>query len=285
MQSERLAARRRTAALLGSNDRSRQRSKSGDEGVPVMPDAEGMLARLIVQSGADISARVVLRRALLLSIIAAALCLPVHIALSGAVGVAAGALPFMRLLRRRRERAALFSRDYPSVLLAASSSIKAGLTVHGALERSVRLLSKQSPARVEVEQLMKRLEEGASRDVAVAGFGRTVQQPDLPLFRSALSLVLENGGRFAPTLERLARVCQDRESLARSARVRTSGMRMTANILLGVTPLILLMVAVRTEENWDILLHHPVARTMGLVGAGIILVSYCTLRRMSCFEA
>ncbi|HQH28199.1 MAG TPA: hypothetical protein PLP17_12435, partial [Oligoflexia bacterium] len=68
-----------------------------------------------------------------------------------------GMFPLSWLEARVTARAGKFSRDYPSVLLAAASSIKAGMTATAALERAVVLLPGDSLVRREVEQLLAAL--------------------------------------------------------------------------------------------------------------------------------
>ncbi|MBL7662755.1 type II secretion system F family protein [bacterium] len=193
-------------------------------------------------------------------------------------------LPFSYLRNRAQKRAAQFNEDYPTVLMAMASSLKVGMNPYMALERAVKLLQKTSPIRVEVERLLLELRKGTSREEAVRYFAADIALPDLDLFRAAFLLVLENGGRFAPTLQRLAQVSRDRETLTSSALVSTTTMRMTANILLLVTPFVVGMIAVRTKDFWEIILHHPVANGMATAGVLIIIVGYAALRRMSDFR-
>lgn len=198
--------------------------------------------------------------------------------------LAGAALPWIWCELRVVKRASDFSAEYPTVLLATAASIKSGMTACAALERAVRLLPKESLAATEVNTLMKALNEGVPRAEALAAFGRTVRQPDLQLFRTAFLLVLENGGRFAPTLERLAAVCRDRSILIREARVSTATMRMTANVLLGMAPLILAMISARLPNFWDIFCHNAVANTMASIGIVVITASFAVLWKMSAFR-
>lgn len=193
-------------------------------------------------------------------------------------------LPFAWCERRISKRANEFAAEYPTVLLATASSLKAGMTALTALERSIRLLPKTSLVRSEIETLLSRLIRGVPREKALQQFASTIRQPDLDLFRSAFLLVLENGGRFAPTLERLAGVCQDRSMLVRTAQVTTSTMRMTANVLLIMIPLIMSMIAVRTEDFWSVFVNHPVANTVASIGIMIIGISLAVLTKMSSFK-
>lgn len=213
----------------------------------------------------------------LFSVILSPWCLPLVFALGCAV-------PFAWVESRVRKRSLEFARDYPTMLLAAASSVKVGMTPYQALERSTRLLPKVSLVRVEVETLLKDLRAGTSREVAVKQFGRSIRQPDLELFRSAFILVLENGGRFAPTLSRLAAVSNNRAVLIRSAGVSTASMRMTANVLLVMAPVLLLVVSSRTNGFWTTFLTHPTANFLGSAGIVLIIGCYAILRHMSNFK-
>jgi tight adherence protein B len=193
-------------------------------------------------------------------------------------------LPYLWLGGKINKRSIEFSSDYPTVLLAMASSIKVGHTAYMALERATRLLPEQSIVRNEVNVMLSALRRGESRDLAVANFGKTIRQPELDLFRKAFLLVTENGGRFAPTLERLALVSKDRATLTSMARVSTTNMRMTANMLLVICPIVLGLVAVRTENYWDLFFNHPVASTLSTIGLMVILGSYTLLQKMSSFK-
>ncbi len=192
---------------------------------------------------------------------------------------------YLLLEKRAENRAQLFSADFPTILMATASSVKAGLSPYAALERSVNLLPKESVVKKEITDLLRRLRAGDVKKEAIDKFGQTVRLPDLELFREAFLVVMEHGGRFSPTLQRLATVCRDRSSLISSARVSTSSMRMTANILLFITPLVVGLVALRTENFWETILHSETANTLATIGVLIIGLSYAILIKMSSFKA
>ena len=197
----------------------------------------------------------------------------------------AAALPLAWVDRMCRLRADELSADYPAVLLGAASSVRVGMTPENALLRSIRLLPASSVARGEVELLLKRLRDGMPKDEALQRFGEQYCVPDLELFRSAFLLVSETGGRFSPTLERLATVSNARMSLIQMAAVSTASMRMTANALLGIAPVLILFLSTRIEGYWNVFRSSPAANA--LASAGILLIAFgsLTLRRMSSFRA
>ena len=198
---------------------------------------------------------------------------------AGAVAAAA-----IRKTAANSREAALFLADYPTTLMAMASSMKAGLTPLMALERAVKLLDADNELRREVQRMTGALRRGVPRETAVNHFAERITAPELELFRSAFLLVLANGGRFTPTLERLALVSRERCSLIQSAGVSTQSMRMTANILLVVAPLLVAIVSLGSADYWQILSEHPAAKMLAAGGAAMIAAGYLALRGMSNFK-
>ncbi|HMO18329.1 MAG TPA: type II secretion system F family protein [Oligoflexia bacterium] len=193
-------------------------------------------------------------------------------------------LPIYFAEKASRMRSQLFSEEYPTLLLATASNMKAGLTVYAALDRAVWLLPPDSEVKAEVGRFLEQVGRGVPKEIAVRDFARTIVLPELELFRRAFELVLSHGGKFSRTLERLAEVCRERESLIKSSRVSTASMRMTANVLLGATPIIIGMLSLRNKDYWEILFTNRNASMLGVVGVVIIVSSYLVLRRMSDFK-
>ncbi|MCC6932469.1 MAG: hypothetical protein IT292_04350 [Deltaproteobacteria bacterium] len=281
-------ARARTEALMGENATS---SVSWHTEVPneviisSNQSQEKFIRSLILQSGLNLPALAVISTALLLGFSGAYLA---HFALSiyflPIVFGLCGMIPFAYLNKLAEKRADEFLADYPSVLLATASSMKAGHTVHLAFERAVMLLPPASLARKEIEILLHKITVGVAKEIAISEFARSIRLPELDLFRSAFLLVSEHGGRFVPTLQRLSMVSRDRSILIGSAKVSTSSMRMTANFLLAVTPLLILMVSLRSADYWELILHHPTANLLASLGATIIIANYVLLRKLSAFK-
>jgi Flp pilus assembly protein TadB len=211
-----------------------------------------------------------------------ALVLPPVFALLGAL-LAIGTGGFL-IDSRRFKRALRFNADYPSVLLAMSSSLKVGLSPITALEGAVAHMDEANLVRREVTTLLDNLRRGIAKKRALELFAQTVALAELDLFRQAFTLVLEHGGRFSPTLERLAKVSRDRASLIHGATVSTTTMRMTANVLLLITPLIPLILSSHSKSYWETLRENPTANTCAGAGLFIILGSYLTLQLLSRFR-
>lgn len=278
-------AQKRTASLLSADSRLSSPSHIRNLREEYKGSQTGILSQKIYEAGLRFAPYQVILFSLILGALCAVILFPLIHPVFAILGVlSVSALPYLYLLRCAELRATEFGEDFPNLLLATASSMKAGMTVYDALERGVRLLPEERIVRMETEALMKRVARGQSRELAIARFADSIARPDVALFRSAFLLVLDSGGRFAPTLERLALASRDRSTLIRTASVRCSSMRMTANILLALTPIILFMVAVRTEGYFEILRTNQTANILATIGLGMILGSYVVLRRMSAFR-
>jgi Flp pilus assembly protein TadB len=170
------------------------------------------------------------------------------------------------------------------VLLATASNLKAGLSVYSALERAIQLLDENSRIKAEIRSLLEQVSRGVPKEVAVSEFAEGIDLPELRLFKRAFILVLVHGGKFSRTLERLSEVCRDRDALVKSANVSTASMRMTANVLLAIAPLLMLVLSFRTKGFWTILFENSIASGLGIVGASIIIGAFFILRKLSDFK-
>ncbi len=193
-------------------------------------------------------------------------------------------IPFSWLEGRVLKRASVFTLDYSTVLLATASSVRVGMTVDAALERATKQLPDDSAVKQEIHLFLQKIKQGIPKEIAIEEFAASIRQPDLQLFRVAYILATEVGGRFAPTLTRLAEVSQDREQLIHHAQTSTATMRMTANVLLVIAPGLQYMLSLRTKDYWDIILEDSMANMMASTGVIIILFGYIVLRKMSKFK-
>ena len=192
--------------------------------------------------------------------------------------------PIAYLQSRADKRALLFLNDYPSILLAVASYMKAGLNLYPAMEKASRLLPDTNMVVKEIKLLLEKISSGASKEQAILSFAEHIRLPELELFRQAMLLASENGGKFVPTLHRLAIISKDRANLIVSAKSGTATMKLTANVLLVMAPLLLLFMSARIENFWDIIVSNKIANALASIGTVLILFNYILLRKMSNFR-
>lgn len=196
------------------------------------------------------------------------------------------AIPIPALLRRRRMQRDedRFSADFPTALFATASALRAGLSLHDSLYRAVALLPADSGVRLEIEQLLARLRTAMPRDAAISAFGARAGICEAEPFKIAVAIALEHGGRFGDTLQRLACVSSDRRALVEAAKVSTASMRMTAHVLLSLTPVLLALQYARSSSGLNAVLDNPVSLAMAVTGSVMIAGGYLGLCHLGNFR-
>jgi len=182
------------------------------------------------------------------------------------------------------KRASEFAKDYPELLQAMASALRSGHSAQVALGNSAKLFQENNAVRVEVEKLLFDLHKGRNHHEAIADFASTRDVPELALFRKSFLLVLGDGGRFSPTLQRLAQVSRERDNLKKAVQVSTATMKMTGNILLLVCPFVLVTTSTRSENFWLELQGNTVASAIFSIGALMTILGYISLRAMGRYK-
>jgi Flp pilus assembly protein TadB len=277
--SERKKSVNRLAAFRGSYEASAVKVEK-----VTLDRGSNFFDKLCLHAGYQISSRFLLLSCLVAGLICFGIGLLISKVLALFLFFCGFYLPIAIALSKSKERSRKFSEEYPSVLLAMASNMKAGLTVYSSLERATIILPLESEVKKEVKLFLERISQGIPKDIAVEKFGSSVVLPELELFRRAFALVIVHGGKFSRTLERLAQVCRDRENLIKASTVSTASMRMTSNVLLVVAPLLLFILSLKNKDFWNVLLNNNTAYGVGLVGFLIIIVSVFALRTMSDFK-
>ena len=243
------------------------------------------LVILIADAGCTIAAEPVVLLCVALSVVLGVLALQFAAFFLIPVVMLGGFLaPIAYLQSKADKRAMLFLSDYPSILLAIASYMKAGLSLYSAMEKAAKLLPVGNLVAHEIKLLLEKVSSGVNKEQAILSFAEHIRLPELELFRQALMLAAENGGKFVPTLHRLAVISKDRANLIVSAKSSTATMRLTANVLLVITPVLLLFMSARIENFGEIIVGNKIANALASTGAVLILFNYVMLRRMSNFK-
>lgn len=188
------------------------------------------------------------------------------------------------ILSRSRKEEEQFLAEYAPLLLSTAANLKTGLAAVTALSEASNLLPINSRLREEVSWLIGDLRGGVPIEQAMACFAPKMTCPEIGLLRLLLPVALQHGGRFAPSLERLARLCEERRIMIEEARASTASMRFTAAILLGAAPLFLMLLSIRDDDFWAVMFGNHLAGNLAGVGLMIITLSYLVLRQMADFR-
>ncbi len=170
-------------------------------------------------------------------------------------------LAFVALKRHRRLRA--FELHFPEAIDLIARVVRSGHSLSTALE----MIPAETPEPVagEFRVLYDEQRLGLPLNDALVRLARRVPLMDVRFFVTALFIQRESGGNLGEILDNLSRVIRDRFVVYGEIRARSAQGRLTAAILLGLPPAILVMMAV-TNPGY---LHPLFAEALGRLMLGV----------------
>lgn len=245
----------------------RSRLARATESLPGMHHLE----QLIEQSGRDVQAhRVVATSAGLALVFGLLVGQWLHSWLIGAaVGLLAGSLPVLRLLRDRNRRLALFEEQLPDALVIMSRALRAGHPFSDAM----KLVSEEMPDPVGQEFRKTFMEINFGGDVrsALAGLLGRVSSVTVMIFVTSVMIQKETGGNLAELLDSLAHMVRERFRFQRKLRTLTAPGRLAAWVL-SLLPFALSgILAVVSPGFMPMLTGHPIGQKL-IIGAFVMIV-------------
>ena len=187
-------------------------------------------------------------------------------------------LPFLLLLRRRRQRLQLFEEQLPNALSVAARSLKAGLPFSEALN----MVSKEmkEPVNKEFGQVFSELNYGG--DLRSALLSLLARMPTIAVMAtvSAVLIQRETGGNLAEVLERIAGLLRDRFRFQRNARALTAEGRGTAWVV-SIMPFVLAAFSEWMKPGWITgLVGDPLGQNLTLGAFALLVVGIFWLKRL-----
>src|ERR1700677_1145508 len=148
--------------------------------------------------------------------------------------IAAGALPLLYVIRKRKARLRRFEELFPDSLEFVSRSMRAGHAFSVSLEMIHREF--QEPLSGEFRRTFEEHNLGLPLDVALQKLAKRVPSLDVHFFVSAVLLQKRTGGNLAEILDKLAYVIRERFKLRGRIRAISAHGRMTG-IALSCIPI------------------------------------------------
>jgi tight adherence protein B len=143
--------------------------------------------------------------------------------------IAAGALPLLYVLRKRKARLRRFEELFPDSLEFVSRSMRAGHAFSVSLEMIHREF--QEPLAGEFRRTFEEHNLGLPLDVALQKLAKRIPSLDVHFFVSAVLLQKRTGGNLAEILDKLAYVIRERFKLRGRIRAISAHGRMTGTAL------------------------------------------------------
>lgn len=187
----------------------------------------------------------------------------------GMMAIAASSI--LQINKKIKEKSLLFERDFPSFLLAISSSLKSGLDPIVAFRNTAKLFPKDSVINQELVKVNNLIADGIPELTAIKAFGSGVRYNDVNLFISAIELSQSEGASMAESLKRLAAVTRDRQSFRRGVRVSLT-MQKVANLgIAGCTVLILGFQILTNFDSFIATTQHSLGSSLLVAGGTLML--------------
>jgi tight adherence protein B len=162
------------------------------------------------------------------------------------VGLGCASLPFLYVAYKRMRRLRAFEKLFPEAIDLLGRAVRAGHAFTTGLE----MISKELPQPV-AEEFRVTFEEqnfGLPLKDALFNLAERVPLIDVRFFVIALLIQKETGGNLAEILDNLSRVIRERFKILGEVRIKTAQGRLTAGILIGLPPLMMLMMSLVNPE-------------------------------------
>ena len=188
-------------------------------------------------------------------------------------------LPKIWVARRKASRTKALHGQLVDALSILANNLRVGYGITQALESAAKEL--RDPMAAELSRIVRDVNLGVDSDAAFIAFMERAGSYDVELMVSAILIQRQTGGNLSEILDNVAHTIRERVRVKGEIRTLTADARISAVFLsaipLGMIVLLQLINPGYIGGMWD----HPIGRLMLIGGAGMLIVGWIILRRMS----
>jgi tight adherence protein B len=190
----------------------------------------------------------------------------------------AGAVPILRLKRRRAKRLARFEEQLPDALTVAARALRAGLPFNEA----IKLVSQEvkEPVGTEFGIVFSEINYGGDARTALLGLQERVPSVTVMAMVTSVLIQRETGGNLAELLDNLSDVLRKRFRFQRSVRTLSSEGRTTAWILSLLPFVLAAVISLINPDFLPMLTEDPAGRKLVMMAFGLMTVGILWLSRI-----
>ena len=246
------------------------------EGLPGME----RLARFLEQAGYSIVAYRVAVLSLVLCVVGgvAGWFLTRSVIWVPAVAAFGLALPYLKIMRDRRERLDKFEEQLPDAIDSIKRALKAGLPFAAAMKSVAEDMD--DPIAREFEMVFADINYGNDGRRALLGLLQRMPSVAVMAFVTAVLVQKETGGNLAEILEQISAVIRGRFKFFRKVRTLSAEGRLSAWILALVPFVLFIVITVTTPEYLPVLLEDPIGVKLITFGAVMGLIGIFWIRKI-----
>jgi tight adherence protein B len=219
--------------------------------------AGGKLARLLEQADVKMKSGTVVLLIAVSGVAGFLLCLGFHLGIlvAIAVGVLAGFLPILAIMRIRTKRFRRFEAQFPDAIDLLSRAIRAG----HAFNTGIKMIADEMPDPVgqEFQRVFEEQNYGLPMKTALMNLLERVSLLDLKLFVVAVLIQRQSGGNLAELLAKIAHTIRERFRIWRQLKVHTAQAKLTGIILMLLPPVMFGITLFLNYEYMKIIFEDP----------------------------
>lgn len=202
--------------------------------------------------------------------------IPGYVTLAG--GLAAGAAPYLMILRRREKRLLQLEEQFPEALESLARALRAGHPIGVGLEMLAREC--KAPLAQEMRKAADERALGLSLDQAMDNLAARVPVAEVHLFVAAVQLQNRTGGKLHEVLSRLAETMREAGALKSEIRSIAAHGRMTG-LMLTVLPVVIAgMLLWVNPSHMLVLWTHPMGKDMVFGAICCLVLAHVVIRKL-----
>ncbi len=198
------------------------------------------------------------------------------------LGLVAGVLPILHLLRLRMKRIRKFEEQFPDSLEFVARSMRAGHAFSVSLEMIHREF--QEPLAGEFRRTFEEHNLGLPLETALQNLAKRVPSMDVHFFVSAVLLQRRTGGNLAEILDKLASLIRERFKLRGKIRAISAHGRMTGVALTCIPLAVALLMFYVNPDYVRFFFTDPTGQVMAISAAVLQVIGYLIIKKIVTIE-
>ncbi len=195
-----------------------------------------------------------------------------------AVGLLAGALPFLWVRHKRTKRLNIFQQGLPEALDLMVNAMRAGHSLIASIGSVARECA--DPIGCEFRACFEEQNYGLEMKTAMDNMLNRVPLQDLRIVITAIMIQRESGGNLAEVLDKTSHVIRERFRLKREVQTRTAQGRMTGWVLTLLPVVLGIAMYFLNPEMVSLLWKTPIGIKMLYVAFGMMVVGGFIVRKI-----
>lgn len=190
--------------------------------------------------------------------------------------------PLLWVIIRRSRRRETFNRQLPDALQAISGSLRAGFGFNQGL--MVVATDQPPPISVEFARAVREMNLGLTVENVLQNMARRMQSLDFDLAVSGILINRQIGGNLAELLDQITATLRERVKLKNFIRVLTAQQRISALVVVGVPPVVMVVLLFGLRDYSSYLIGTRIGHVVLAMSVLMQILGIYLIRRIMAIE-